>query len=261
MDSMSQVIKTGNLSDISMTSESMHAYAPLFRRPPLQYNSLADKAYEYILTEIVFPDENSKSIIQYAGKITESTIARELGMSNGPVREAIFRLRHEGWIETISNRGSYFIDFRNPGVAVEIYRFRLTFETGAFFSLAGTITREQIAALNDILERMEKAKEQKAIVLFREADVRFHLLAAEYAGGGSYATLFRSKLLQWYAMAYHVLKESMGTERYRYNLEAKGSPSHRDLLDSLASHDQNRAAQLIKQHLSFIAHLLGIEDK
>jgi DNA-binding GntR family transcriptional regulator len=237
----------------------MLAHAPL-HGSTRKYASLADQAYEHILTKIVFPDENKDSGIEYAGKITESTIANVLNMSNGPVREAIFRLRHEGWVRTVGNRGSFFTDFSDPKVAIEMYQFRLTFETGAFYSLAASITDEQVEVLSHILETLEKAKEQADIVFFRKADIRFHLQVAEFSGGSLYSQLFRPKLMQWFAMAFHVLTESMGPERYRYTLEAPGASSHKDLFDSLAARVSELAARLIIQHHSFIAHLMGINN-
>jgi DNA-binding GntR family transcriptional regulator len=240
---------------------SMLKYAPLHRSTP-KYTSLADQAYEHILTNIVFPDDTTKggSGIEYAGKITESTIAKALKMSNGPVREAIFRLRHEGWVQTIGNRGSFFTDFSDPKVAIEIYQFRLSFETGAFYSLAASITDVQVEVLRSTLGELDKAKEQADTVSFRKADIRFHLQVAEFAGGPSYAQLFRSKLMQWYAMAFHLLNESLGPERYRHNLEAPEASSHQELFNALVARDSELAARLITQHQSYIAHMLGIDD-
>lgn len=243
-------------------SGTLNQYAPLYkgRKPDSSNASLAEKAYEYILSKIVFPDDVNESGIEYAGKITEAKIAQSLKISNGPVREAIYRLRHEGWIRTVGNRGSYLNDFTDPSRSVDIYRFRLNIETGAFYSLAASITDEQIRVLYAILEDIEDARAKMDIMAFREADIRFHLQVVEFAGGPLYAQLFRSKLMQWYAMSFHVLTESIGAEQYRYNLEATETPSHHALFDSLEAHDCNLAAKRITQHLSFIAHLLKIEQ-
>ena len=137
-----------------------------------RFRSLGEEAYEHILTKIVFPDSQDNSGIEYAGKITETRIAGALDMSNGPVRDAIIRLRHEGFIQTVGNRGSFLIDFSDPGIAAEIYRFRLSFEVGVFYTLAASITPDQVDELHRILETLEKAREQTDIVSYRKANLR-----------------------------------------------------------------------------------------
>jgi DNA-binding GntR family transcriptional regulator len=222
--------------------------------------SLSDQAYEHILTKIVFPDDSINSSIQYGGKITESKIAQALQISNGPVREAIYRLRQEGWVHTVGNRGSFFVDFSDPQIANQIYHFRLTFETGAFYTLACTITEEQIKKLESILNLIEKSKQNSDMESFRKADILFHLHVVEFAGGPQYKQVFRPKLLQWYAMSLHLLVQMMGKEQYSHRLEAPGAPTHRELFDALAGRNSSRAADLISKHFSFVANLVKINS-
>ena len=232
-------------------------FIPL-RSEPRNMSTLSDQVYEHLLTQIVFPDNKDKSFIHYGGKITESTISQSLRISNGPVREAIFRLRQEGWIHTVSNKGSYFVDFTDPSISRQIYQFRLTFETGAFYTLAAKITDAQLETLNSVLEVLEKAKRDSDMAAFRQSDVLFHLHVIEFAGGPYFMQIFRSKLLQWYAMSYHLLVHTIGKEHYRHLLEASGSPTHRELYESLASRNCPQAADRISRHFTFIPDLLKI---
>ncbi|HOM77180.1 MAG TPA: GntR family transcriptional regulator [Anaerohalosphaeraceae bacterium] len=218
---------------------------------------LSEDAYEHILAHIVFPQDNNSSGIQYGGKITESKIANVLQMSNGPVREAIYRLRQEGWIQTIGNRGSFFVDFSDPAIASQIYQFRLSFETGAFYTLAAKITDAQLNQLYSILTALEQAKQNSDMVEFRKSDILFHLQVVEFAGGEHYKQIFRSKLLQWYAMSYQLLVRAMGKENYSHTLEAPGTPTHRELYEALAGHNSALAAERISKHFTFIPHLLS----
>lgn len=245
------------LRDRIIPLSQVFEFVPL-RNESRTMSSLSDQAYEHILKQIVFPDDNKSSCIQYGGKITESQIAQALQISNGPIREAIFRLRQEGWIETFSNRGSFFVDFSNPITASQIYRFRLAFETGAFYMLAANISEDQLAKLNSILTALEQSKRDSNMAAFREADVMFHLNVVEYAGGPQYKQIYRSKLLQWYAMSVHLLVRTIGKEKFSHRLEAPGAPTHRQLFEALASHRCGHAADLISKHFSFVANLLKI---
>ena len=255
-----------HMTTINSDIKSKSTVAPMkqmFEYIPLQgvnkVFTLADEAYEHILRDIVFPNGSSEGTIQYAGKITESTIAKSLKMSNGPVREAIFRLRQEGWIHTVGNRGSFLVDFSDPKIAREIYMFRLSFETGAFYSVAASITPNQIKVLNAILNTLEKAIAEFDVESFRKADIEFHLKVVEYAGGKTFMRLFRSKLLQWYTMAFHVLMETMGGDQFSHVLEAPGTSTHKELFDAIRLHDSELAARLINKHYNHLADMLEIK--
>jgi len=242
-----------------MAAVPMHQifdYIP-FQEETRNSNPLAERVYEHMLREIVFPGEDPETGIHYGGKITESAVAKELQVSNGPVREAFYRLRQEGWLYTDRNRGSFLVDFSDPCIAVDIYRFRITCETGSFFCLASRITEDQLAVLSRILDGMDKAIRDSDISLFRREDINFHLAVNEMAGGPQFIRMYRPKLMQWYAMSYQVLLRSIGTEQYRHVLEAPGMPTHRELFSALAQRCSHDAADLVSRHFSFIIRLLN----
>ena len=216
---------------------------------------LAEQVYEHILTTLVFPPEGGD--VRCGSKITESELADKLQISNGPVREALFRLRQEGWIRTRPNRGSYLVDFSDREIAAEIFRFRLSVETGAFYSLAEAITDAQIHELKNVVDELNEARKRAAIADFRKADIEFHLKVVEFAGGQALKAVYRPKLLQWYAMAYHVLKQTLGDENWRRHMEVPAT-SHSMLYRSLARHNPSGAAEIISQHFDYIAHILEI---
>ncbi|MBN2512947.1 MAG: GntR family transcriptional regulator [Sedimentisphaerales bacterium] len=251
------------ISEMSLQNNAI-SYGYVFECIPLRIeacsgSTLSDQTYEHILTHIVFPDESNRSDIHYEGKITESKIARALQISNGPVREAIYRLQQE-WIRTMGNRASFFWDFNNPSISDQIHRFRLAFETGAFYMLAAKITDEQLDQLHSVLIVLEEARKAVDKTAFQQTDIRFNLLVVEFAGGGTrYMQIFRSKLLQWYAMSNHLLVQS-GIENYSHRLEASGTPIHRDLYDAPAGRNNILAAERISRHFTFIPYLLKINQ-
>ncbi|MBN1817597.1 MAG: GntR family transcriptional regulator [Sedimentisphaerales bacterium] len=242
----------------TMTAVPMHQIFDCipFHEQIKKNNALADEVYEYILREIVFPGEDHETGIHYAGKITESMVAKELQISNGPVREAFYRLRQENWLYTDRNRGSYLVDFSDMEIALEIYRFRVNCETGSFYCLASRITEDQLLVLHSIIKRMDRAIHDSDIRLFRQEDIHFHLTVNEMAGGSQFIRVYRPRLMQWYAMSYQVLLNAMGTEQYSRILEAPGIPTHRDLFDALARRSSPDSAELVSKHFSFIFQLL-----
>ncbi|MCK4997905.1 MAG: GntR family transcriptional regulator, partial [Anaerohalosphaera sp.] len=172
---------------------------------PRRITSLSDEVYEHILKEIVFPDDQDR--LKIGGKITESMIAKDLQVSNGPVRDAISRLRREGWIITLHNRGSYIVDFTLPENSREIYRFRLSVEAGAFYTLAKNINDTQLKVLENLTIETKTSLERADFMAYRKADAQFHLTVIEMAGGHSLRELAAPKLLQWFAVSRFILKD------------------------------------------------------
>ena len=216
-------------------------------------NSLSDAVYEHILKELVFPD--NKEQIQIGGKITESMIAKDLKVSNGPVRDAMAKLRREGWIVTLHNRGSYVVDFTLPENSREIYKFRLTIETGAFYTLARTITDSQLSELKAYQIMAEKAINSGELMTYRKADAEFHLKVLEMAGGHSLRELAAPKFLQWFAVSRFILKDMIEDDRTILG----NSVTHSELIELLENHDSIAAADMISNHCHYVAKLLGIE--
>ena len=61
------------------------------------------------------------------------------------------------------------------------------------------------------------------------------------------AILEAFKLLQWYAMAYHVLKQTLGEENWSRHMEVPDT-SHLMLYRSLAQRNPVNAADIISRH-------------
>jgi len=135
--------------------------------PPLATTSVSKAIAEWlsrrILTGVLGPGE----------PLVEAKIARELGVSRAPVREAIQRLASEGVIELIPRR--------SPIVAVfsvkeyhDLYDFRMLVEGYVFADFAKVATTVDHDALDAIIERMNASYQAANIPAFRDGIADFH---------------------------------------------------------------------------------------
>ena len=69
--------------------------------PALPRVLLSDQAYDLMRRSIL------DGTLSPGARIVESEIARRLGVSQAPVREAVKRLAHEGLVTVLPRRGSY----------------------------------------------------------------------------------------------------------------------------------------------------------
>lgn len=89
-------------------------------------------------------------------QLNEVEIARALGISRGPIREAFQRLIHEGLLRAERNRGVFVTDLDEDGIR-DVYFVRDVVERAAALQLASSRDEEALRKLADILHSMESA--------------------------------------------------------------------------------------------------------
>ena len=138
--------------------------------------SLKQQAYKQI-----------KSLL-LSGKLPQGTVAsvpfvaKSLGISRTPVREAFLDLEKEGLIKILPKKGAV-TSLISPEKKREIFLIRDALEGIVVTQLAGSITDEQIAALKSIFEAHKKTPRGEAgWDEFIRVDREFHLTMASFAG-------------------------------------------------------------------------------
>jgi GntR family transcriptional regulator of gluconate operon len=121
-------------------------------------------------------------------RLNESRIAEELGVSRGPVREAIRRLRHEGLVFDRPRQGSYVRTFGAQDIK-DIVNLRMALETTAarlvIQSGAGT------EGLDQIVGRMSQAAAAGDASGCVDAEFDFHERVCELSGNNYLLEAFR----------------------------------------------------------------------
>ena len=86
--------------------------------------------------------------------INETAIAKELGVSRTPVREAILQLEYEGLLHTVPNRGTFVNGIFEEELR-DIYEIRLKIEGLVTKRATQKMTDEEMKEMQHILELME----------------------------------------------------------------------------------------------------------
>ena len=106
-------------------------------------------------------------------QLGEAELARELGVSRGPLREAMQRLTQEGLLVSIRNRGLFVIDMTDAEIR-DMYVLRTAIESAACQLLVRT---DPVAAGNDLLAKVTELEEAVATgsrAAIDDADIAFH---------------------------------------------------------------------------------------
>ncbi|MFG5382705.1 GntR family transcriptional regulator [Yoonia sp. R2-816] len=107
----------------------------------------ADVAYETIRGQIL------GGVLQQGQRLTEEGLASELGLSRTPVRDAIQRLTHEGFVERGKGYNTRVALFPEEELE-QIFEIRRRLESYAAGRAAKLATLEQIERLQDLSDRM-----------------------------------------------------------------------------------------------------------
>lgn len=123
----------------------------------IKRKTLNQEVYEYLKANII------NKTIEPGEKINEVQLAKELGVSPTPVREAIRLLSSEGFVETLPWKGSFVkkIDIKD---ILDIYRCREALEVKAVEIAMENINSEDLKFLENLLEESKNAIVPKEIV-------------------------------------------------------------------------------------------------
>lgn len=170
--------------------------------------------------------------------LVEDDLAQRLGVSRNPVREALQRLSHEGFVERQPGRGA-FVHSPSRQEIDDVFHVRTLLESDSARLAAGRITDAELDMLRAILTLGEAAVEQKNAVELLELNERFHDVIILAAGNAIMAKMMVSlrQRIRWYFSSVVVSR-------------APGSWSqHEEIYQSLRDHDAARAADLMGEHV------------
>lgn len=114
-------------------------------------------------------------------RIVESRVAKSMGVSQAPVREAIRELEQAGLIVSFPNRGAYVREL-TPKDLREIYSLRAVLERFAVEQAVPLFGDEDCKRLEALVDEMVRHAEAKETEAFVEADFAFHAYICKKSG-------------------------------------------------------------------------------
>ncbi|TDE44792.1 FCD domain-containing protein [Nonomuraea mesophila] len=168
-------------------------------------------------------------------RLVEAEIARRVGTSQAPAREAIKRLAHEGLVISYPNRGSYVAEISDEQ-AREVRDIRVLLEEYAARGAAARIQPETLQQLAGDVLAMRRAAGDGDIGAFRDADLAFHRRVCAACGNSFLLRLWRT--IESNLWSLHVV----GNPLYEGDWMAMAG-HHDDLVAALSSGDPDEAAR------------------
>jgi DNA-binding GntR family transcriptional regulator len=171
-------------------------------------------------------------------QLGEADLARELGVSRGPLREGIQRLTQEGLLVSIRNRGVFVIEMTPENVR-DMYVARAAVERAAAEQV---LRRDADGAADQLLARvdlMTRAGEDQAAV--GEADIGFHETLVRLAASPRLSRIHRTLLTET-RMCMDALEET-------YAKSAERIAEHREIAEAFHDADPLVVDRLLVAHM------------
>jgi DNA-binding GntR family transcriptional regulator len=199
---------------------------PVERPVPLR-QSVYEVLVELIVAGTLGPGEH----------LVESELARQLGVSRQPVREALHRLEAEGWIDLRPSQGA-FVHVPTDREVDELLDVRELLEGATARLAARSATPESVAALRETWREGAAAVESGDLTRTVAANNDFHAAVAEIAGNAVLAELSEivARRVRWY---------------YRQVAPARGHESwaeHAEIVAAIEAGDEDKAGGLARMH-------------
>lgn len=184
-------------------------------------------------------------------KLKEAELSEQLGASRAPVREALRQLEHEGLIASIPYRGTTVLGVTQEEIEQVLVPIRITLERFAFQKAVPNLTEELIAELQNLVNEMRTAAQNRDFDRLAETDVRFHERVIEASGLHHCLQMWRT--IQPRVRSYFRRDASTYTDPHQITQVAD---QHQQLLDTLVNGTLKQLDTTIEQHIQTYASVL-----
>lgn len=173
-------------------------------------------------------------------RVVEAEIAAEMGISRGPVREAIAELEKEGLIITYARKGTYVKSFELKDIE-EIYTLRALLEGFAVTLAIDRLQGPDLDYLKDLLDQIGKMAEKRDVIEVSRLNMQFHKKIMELSDHKRLYGTWQSLLAQTQMLS------AMTTEYYTSLIDIR--KSHKILLDALMTGDRDHIKKGFENHI------------
>jgi DNA-binding GntR family transcriptional regulator len=172
-------------------------------------------------------------------RLKEEELARELGISRTPVREALLILQAEGLVDAAPNRGA-LVRSHDADDLEDLYQLRALLEGYAARRAAANISETAVAGLRESCERFENLIEGDVQGLVKE-NLFFHNVILDAARSRRVAELVR-KVIELPLVYRSYIWYSVDQRRISAHY-------HRQITRALEMRDGERAELVMKEHV------------
>jgi DNA-binding GntR family transcriptional regulator len=191
-----------------------------------------------------------------AGQIyNEMKLAKELGISRTPVREALLELSSQGLVTFFPRRGIMINHFTKQDFE-EAFEFRKAIELAVMDKLIKHFDELDLNKIDNVLNSQQKAAEKGDKIAFLEADRSFHTTFAKIAGNRRMVIALENLRDIIHLMGFEALGKSGRNyevlDEHRKVLELLRKGQGEEAKNAMADHLANSMRAVLNHHESLV---------
>lgn len=180
-------------------------------------------------------------------QLNQVLIAERLGVSRGPVREALSQLEQEGLVRNVPRKGAFVTDI-TPVYIEELYSVRRALEVFAVERAARCAEPVELAHLQGIVDEMRAAAGRADERELAGIDLRFHAQIV--------ASAHHTLLVQMWKSIEVGVRRCVGIRHRIYDNPLDIVGSHPDIFNAIKASDARAAGELLDIHIREAGELL-----
>jgi DNA-binding GntR family transcriptional regulator len=205
--------------------------------------SLSERAYRVIKDSILNNRLKPREIL------SEEMLAKQLGISRTPVREALKKLAFERLVMLNPGKNAVVADISEEDMR-NVFTIRVALEPVAARLAAENITGKQINKLEEMLRGQEEALESEDYELYLQKDYEFHTSMARYTNNEQLYDIIVSISTQ--VQRFLILSQTL----------QKSSPDalkeHKEVLMAIKNRNPAEAEEMMRRHVNNVTtRILG----
>jgi DNA-binding GntR family transcriptional regulator len=208
--------------------------ADLIRPARLENLTLWQRVYDHLRAEILSGN------LEPGVELAEVALAEQLGVSRGPIREAIGRLASEGLVTVRPRRGAVVSPLSKEEF-LELYQVREALERMAVKLAVPRLQPGDFVALQALIDDMTSQAKQEKVSEFFAANAEFHQRLVDASGNAKLGELYRQLLDQ-------IGRYRTRSLLLRGNLQ-RSVAEHAAILRAAKRGNAERAAHLMSEHI------------
>lgn len=178
-------------------------------------------------------------VLNPGDRIVETKLAKELGLSQTPIREAIRQLSGEGIVTIVPNKGPVVQTLSQKDI-FEIYSIRAVLEGLAMRMATQVATAEEIEAVQRIHDRMKRKLQDDSVTSLLRDSAHLHASIVALSKHSRLIATYESVSFQ-ISLVNRILA--------RVSTKQKEVDQHLELVEALAGRDPEHAERTIRAHI------------
>ena len=199
-----------------------------------EYLPLRDVVF-YTLRQAILTGE-----IKQGERLMEIHLAKKLGVSRTPIREAIRKLELEGLVVMIPRKGAHVASITEKQLS-DVLEVRRALEELAVARACERITKEELTQLKEACKLFEEATKYRNIAEIAKADEHLHSIIYKATQNERLVALINNLLEQMYRYRFEYIKDIKD-----YDVLIR---EHENRYQALVQQDLARACEAIKVHI------------